>query len=68
MSGGAARAEQMLTNLSSVRTSPKWSFRGRYDNNKAGNSPGPGAYEAGNDGRYRSSSRWGFVIFLLFLH
>jgi len=41
----AAGAVELLTSLSSVRTSPKWSFRGKPASAKKQSTPGPGQYQ-----------------------
>lgn len=57
--GASARAGPLMTGLSSVRTSPKWSMQGRWQATKrgsVGNTPGPGSYSA--DG-FQETSRFG---------
>lgn len=35
---------KLLTHMSHVKTSPKWSMRGRHDSHREAGAPGPGAY------------------------
>mmetsp|Transcript_12755 Transcript_12755/g.30526 ORF Transcript_12755/g.30526 Transcript_12755/m.30526 type:complete len:225 (+) Transcript_12755:56-730(+) len=42
--GSRGRSAPLITNLSQVKTLPKWSFQGRSGREAAQNVPGPGAY------------------------
>lgn len=55
----SARAGPLMTGLSSVRTSPKWSMQGRWQSARvqgAADTPGPGSYSS--DG-FQETSRFG---------
>lgn len=57
-----ARSSEHLTRFSGVKTSPKWSFRGKPNNDIHKETPGPGQY-ANPDSqnvKHASSSRYGF--------
>mmetsp|Transcript_60357 Transcript_60357/g.167104 ORF Transcript_60357/g.167104 Transcript_60357/m.167104 type:complete len:224 (-) Transcript_60357:76-747(-) len=57
-----ARSAEFLTKLSSVRTSPKWSFKGNRGSPRSLETPGPGTY--GNVGpetpKFRRNPSYGF--------
>eukprot|EP00919_Chromeraceae_sp_WS-2016_P061002 GHVR01144744.1.p1 GENE.GHVR01144744.1~~GHVR01144744.1.p1 ORF type:complete len:421 (+),score=98.85 GHVR01144744.1:129-1391(+) len=53
-------AEHMLTAVSNVRTSPKWSFGGRHSSRFNGGAPGPGQYQPSVDGKFYTSAKFGF--------
>lgn len=49
---------QMMTSLSTVKTSPKWSFKGKSDYDRIQKTPGPGAYAATTEGyKFNAPSR-----------
>uniref|UniRef100_A0A0G4GMQ6 Uncharacterized protein n=1 Tax=Chromera velia CCMP2878 TaxID=1169474 RepID=A0A0G4GMQ6_9ALVE len=53
-------ADNFLTTTSNVRTSPKWSMGGRYSSKYDNANPGPGTYNAGIDGRFHNTAKYGF--------
>lgn len=53
--------EVMLTSLSNNRTSPKWTFSGRYGSTSRPVTPGPGAYGGTRkEGQGNGCPAWGF--------
>lgn len=57
-----SRSAEFLTNLSQVRTSPKWTLRGRQVNERKTDTPGPGAYSqmSADKTKFKSTGGFGF--------
>jgi len=58
---GRSGSAPLITTLSTVKSSPKWSFKGRFDSKTQANAaPGPGAYGAPSDPRQTAKPAFSF--------